>query len=77
MIQWKKVNIDDPCSSLPKDRQFLALWKGAICLCELDEDDDHFYLANQPATYRTSFKLHLEREPKVTHWCELERPEDY
>ena len=63
-------------SDLPKDVQFLALWKGAICLIEYDDDKDLFCMINQPSTYEVTH-LPLERESKITHVCLLERPKDY
>lgn len=76
-MDWKKVNRDDPRSSVPKDRPFLALWKGAICLCEFDEEVNHFFIGCMPASYLGFWKLDRDREAKFTHWCELVRPEEY
>ena len=62
---------------LPKDRQFLCLFKGAICLGDYDDDSDSFYLANQPSVYQACWKIDSEREGKIEYWCELQLPEDY
>lgn len=60
-------------SDLPKDQPFLALWRGSICLCDYDDDDDSFYFVNYPSEYEVS-KMAREREPKITHICFLEMP---
>lgn len=62
---------------IPKDKPFLGLWKGVICLCEFDEDVDRFYVGMMPGCYLGFWKLDIEREGKFTHYCELELPEDY
>ena len=75
-MQWiTRKDIHDR-SDLPKDQQFLALWRGAICLIEYDYDVDLFRICNQPAYYDV-YTLPLEREPKITHICLLKIPEDY
>lgn len=78
MIPWKKVKDKSrPRDDLPKDKQFICLWKGSICLCEFDEDIGHFYIGSMPASYGGFWKLDKDRESKITHWCELSLPEDY
>jgi hypothetical protein len=76
-MDWKRVDRKNPREALPKDKVFLALWKGVICLCEFDEDIDHFYIGMMPAVYLGFWKLDKEREGKFTHWCELNMPCDY
>lgn len=56
---------------LPKDKVFIALWKGAICFCDYNDDDDHFYIAMQPHAYYDFQRVDHERERKFTHYCEL------
>lgn len=72
-MKWMRVENKE----LPKDRVFLALWKGAICLCAYDEDEEHYYISMYPAEYTHSMKVDEERMEKFTHYCELELPEDY
>lgn len=72
-MNWIRIE-DQP---LPKDRQFLALWKGGICLAEYDEEEGRFYICMFPASIAGIMRVSQERENKFTHWCELERPEDY
>lgn len=75
-MQWiARKNLHDR-SDLPRNQQFLGLWRGAICLFEYDEEKDLFCMANQPSTYEVMTLPH-EREPKITHICFLSRPEDY
>lgn len=71
---WFKVT----CSNdLPKDRVFLALWKGAKCLVEYDEEDHLFYLAMMPAQTCGIMRVPQDREMKFTHWADIEWPENY
>ena len=56
---------------------FLALWKGAICLAEYDDEEGRFYIAMMPAGMAGIMKVEQERERKFTHFCELKMPEDY
>lgn len=62
---------------MPKDRQFLALWKGAVGLCQYDEEENAFYWCNQPAVYAGIMRVSHEREAKFTHWCDVTIPDDY
>lgn len=62
---------------LPKNKPFIGLWKGSICLCEFDEELDHFYLGMMPGSYLGFWKLDKEREAKFTHYCLVEIPDDY
>ncbi len=74
LLNWIKVNHK---SELPKDRVFLSLWKGAICLTEFDDEEGRFYLCMFPASMAGIMQVAQEREGKFTHWCELTKPEDY
>lgn len=75
-MKWiTRINVNNN-SDLPRDRQFLGLWKGIICLIEYDEEENRFYMANQPSSYGCS-KISQERECKITHFCILEMPDNY
>lgn len=80
-MKWNKIipNIDRTKirDQLPKDRPFIALWKGAFCLCEYDNDLDRFIIGIMPAMYLGFWKVDPERECKFTYWAELDLPEDY
>lgn len=43
-IEWHKVDKNNPRKDLPKDKPFLALWKGCFCFCEFDEDLNCFFI---------------------------------
>lgn len=77
-MKWQKIEDRSKARDyLPKDKPFLAFWKGVICLCQFDEDEDQFYIGFLPTEYTGFFKVAKEREGKFTHWIELELPEDY
>lgn len=80
-MHWVKINpeIDRTKyrNQFPKNKPFLALFKGSIALCEYDEDLDHFFIGIMPASYLGFWKLDRDRECKITHICMLEMPEDY
>ncbi len=79
-MNWIKIpeevrfNRDLLKKTLPKENEFLCFWKGAICLCEYDQDVDRYYIGMMPACYLGFFKLEIEREAKITHFCALEHP---
>ncbi len=73
-MEWISIENRD---QLPKDNVFLALWKGAFCIVEYKEDDDHFYMGMMPACYTGFMKVDHEREGKFTHYCDLKYPPDY
>ena len=79
-MEWIKIPADMPGHRkrdlLPKDRQFLALWKGTPSLMEWDGEDSTFWISFLPASMG-AWKLSVEREGKITHWCDLEMPKDY
>lgn len=64
-------------SELPRDKVFLGLWKGAICLCEFDENDQRFYICMMPACTSGIMKVDQEREGKFTHYMLIDLPKDY
>lgn len=77
-MNWIKIkNRDYAIAEMPKDRVFLSLWKGAICITEFDEEERAFYICMFPAAMAGIMKVSQEREGKFTHWCELKLPEDY
>lgn len=77
-MEWISVkDRNNVRNELPKDRVFICLWKGAICLCEFDEDVGNFYIGMMPACYLGFWKLDRDREPKITHWMKLNIPGDY
>ena len=73
MIAWKPVNNRN---DMPFKGQFLALWKGAICLAEYDEELNQFWIIFFPAQNSVMLVAH-EREKKFTHWAPIEYPVDY
>jgi hypothetical protein len=72
-MHWQKV-IDR--NSMPKDRQFIALWKGIPCISEYEEDSNTFFVCFHPSVYGV-MHVDSDREMKFTHWCEIFLPEDY
>ncbi len=77
-ISWKKINNRAAAKDeLPKDKPFLGLWKGVVCLCEYDEEVRRFYIGMMPASYLGFWALDPEREGKFTHWAYIDIPEDY
>lgn len=77
-MDWIKIkNRDNAIQELPKDRVFLSIWKGAICLTEFDEEERVFYISMFPASLAGIMQVSQEREGKFTYWCELSLPEDY
>ncbi len=75
-MKWIKNNFEDG-RELPKDgRDFLALWKGRICIAAFDEDMGRFYICFDPIS-GVSCRVSQDRERKFTHWAKLEYPEDY
>ncbi len=77
-MEWIKIpDTENVRKYLPKDKVFLALWKGQFCLADYDEEIDRFWLQMLPGTYEYDMQVPLERERKFTHYCNLELPKDY
>lgn len=76
-LKWIKITNPAIRNELPKDKVFLALWKGCFAIAEYDEDEDRFYICFMPACMSGIMKVAHEREGKFTHYCNLEYPEDY
>ena len=77
-MDWIKIkNKNNAIAELPKDKVFLALWKGTICITEFYEEERAFYICMMPAQMSGIMRVDQEREGKFTHWCELNIPEDY
>lgn len=77
-MKWIKIsNPHIVREELPKDKQFLALWKGQFGICEFNEDEDFFCLCLLPAQMAGIMNVSREREGKFTHYALLEYPEDY
>jgi len=80
-MKWIATNRDlyreDFKKTLPLDSPFLCLWKGTVCICEYEEEEDHFYIGMMPACNLGFWKLDRERERKITHYMRLELPDDY
>lgn len=74
-MDWIKTT--DPQKELPKDKVFFALWKGAFCVAEYDEEEDHFYVCFMPAIMSGIMKVCKDRVRKFTHYFIPEFPEDY
>jgi hypothetical protein len=73
-MKWNRVkNRND----MPKIGQFLALWKGAICMAQYDEKLNQFWIAYFPAETCGLMLVTHEREDKFTHWVYVREPEDY
>lgn len=63
---WNEVtNIVD----LPKDRSFLAMWKGTVCLTNFDEEEGRFYIIWDPTDW--PMRVEQTRESKFNFWMEL------
>lgn len=76
-MEWKKIDerirVRD---QVPHDKPFIALWKGAIVFLEWN-DEGKFYMCMGPSTYPMTGAIDRDREGKITHFMELQRPEDY
>lgn len=76
-MDWIKIkDCQNARAEMPQEKQFLAIWKGAVCLCQFDEIEEVFAICYYPASYE-SFVVSPEREIKFTHWAEIPLPEDY
>lgn len=62
---------------LPKDKPFFAIWKGAFCIAQFDEDEGRFYMCHNPAYQAGIMRVALEREEKFSHYCLIDYPQDY
>lgn len=71
MSEWIAVNSRD---SLPKEVNFLCMWKGCVAMAEYDEDIDKFIIVLACGYGLNSFDLIEERERKITHWMPLPEP---
>jgi hypothetical protein len=60
---------------LPKDKQFFAIWKGAPCIAEYDDELDIFLICFHPTMFGTT-EVIKEREKKFSHFCEIELPKE-
>lgn len=77
-MKWNRIKDRDKArDELPKDNQFLAIWKGVPCIAQYDEDEKIFYISFHPADYEGTMSIPNERENKFTHWALIEYPEDY
>lgn len=77
-MDWIKIkDRNHAAQELPKDRIFLALWKGSFCIAEWDKEEQRFYIGMMPCIMIGMMRIEPEREIKFTHWCELKLPEDY
>lgn len=56
---------------------FLALWRGCICLCQFNEEENLFFLCIRPGNEGLVAAISNEREGKFTHMILWERPRDY
>lgn len=75
-MEWIKLPDDfhNGRTYFPLATQFLAIWKGQICLVDYDEEMDRFILCMLPSQYPGVMIVSRERECKFTHFCELKRP---
>lgn len=77
-MDWIKIkDREHAAQELPKDRVFLAIWKGVICIAEWKQKEQRFYIGMMPTQIIGFQKVEPERERKFTHWCELTLPDDY
>ena len=77
-MKWFTViNRENAREELPLDKVFFALWKGAFCISEFDDDENCFYISFLPAQMTGLMKVSLDREYKFTHFCIPEYPKDY
>jgi hypothetical protein len=65
-MEWKEVN---SIYDLPKDRCFLVMWKGRVCLCNYDEEEGRFYIIWDPTDW--PMRVEQTRESKFHFWMEL------
>ena len=74
-LPWKKLqSLDD----LPKEgTNFLALWKGRICIGQYCKEDEAFFISFDPATYEGSWEVAPDRLKKFSHYILLDYPDAY
>lgn len=79
-MHWRKIPIEDHYlklrQHLPLDTQFIAIWKGVMCLCEYDENEDRFYIGMLPSTGMGFFRLDKDRECKFTYVLDVILPKE-
>ena len=69
--------IDTREKPLPKDGQpYFAIWKGAFCIVQFDDEDDLFHLSFFPAEHLDVMRVAKNREKKFTHWFKPTYPKD-
>lgn len=74
-MKWIKIN--DSRLEIPRDgSEFLAIWKGIVCIAQFDEDEGRYYITFQPAVYPGNSRIPQEREVKFTHWMPLPETPD-
>lgn len=66
-MNWIKVSSRD---DMPKDRPFLAIWKGHACIARFHSDENSFYICFDPSQY-DNHALDLIAESKFSYWAEL------
>lgn len=77
-MEWKKIeNPELVRAVIPKDKDFLGLWKGTISLCHYCTEENKIFIGFLPAETYGFWPLSREREGKITHFCELLFPSDY
>jgi hypothetical protein len=77
-MKWEKIeDRNNPRKQLPLDKPFFAIWKGAFCIGEYNEEDDRFHISYLPAQYQTGGPIDEIAEGKFYYICKCEYPEDY
>ena len=66
-MEWIKITEK---TQLPLEGQFLAIWKGRICIVEYDEDLDRFEICFEPAQTGT-YRIEPEGWAKFYYWMPL------
>lgn len=77
-MQWQEIKNKNHLArhELPQDRPFFAIWKGAYCIAEYNDEWDLFSICYLPAQMAGIMTVSRDREGKFTHWCEIKNPEE-
>ena len=68
---WNKVQHE---GDLPRDQQFLAVWRGITCLAEYDEELCQFWISYHPAQEAGFILVSHDRVCKFSQWMFLPNP---
>lgn len=71
-MNWNKIEFSGNYPHIPRDgSNFLAIWKGRICICQYDEEEGRFFICFDPGDYCSTMKVSQDRENKFSHWQPL------